>query len=76
MLKDALKPIQEINILEPLLVLSKKYYAGGEIVTEMITPQNQDMNTNITVTFKKGEDVFRLGKKYRVTFTQVEEKEV
>ena len=67
--------IQEINILEPLLVFSKKYYAGGEVVTELITPENQDMNTRIEITFKKGEDVFKLGQKYRVTFTQIEEKE-
>ena len=69
------EPISEINILEPLLVLSKKYYAGGEVVTELITPENKEMNTNIQITFKKGEDVFKLGKNYRVTFTQIEEKE-
>ena len=65
------EPIQEINILEPLLVYSKKYYAGGEIVTEFITPENQDMNTRIEVTFKKGEDAFRLKGKYRITFTEI-----
>lgn len=69
------EPIQEINILEPLLVLSKKYYAGGEVVTELITPENKEMNSKIEITFKKGEDIFKLGKKYRVTFTQIEEKE-
>lgn len=70
-----LEPIQEINILEPLSVFSKKYYAGGEIVTELITPQNKEMDTRIEITFKKGEDVFNLGQKYRVTFTQIEEME-
>lgn len=67
-------PKQEINILEPLLVLSKKYYAGGEIVTEFITPENQEMNTRIEITFKKNilKDVFILGQKYRVIFTQIE----
>ncbi len=69
------EPIQEINILEPLLVFSKKYYAGGEIVTELITPENKEMNTRIDITFKKEGDIFKLGKKYRVTFTQIEEKE-
>lgn len=66
------EPIQEINILEPLLVLSKKYYAGGEVVMELITPENKEMNTRVEITFKKGEDVFKLGQKYRVTFTQIE----
>lgn len=70
------EPIQEINILSPLSVFSKKYYAGGEIVIEFITPQNEEMNTRIEITFKKGEDLFKLGKKYRVTFTQIEEQEV
>ena len=68
-------PIQEINILEPLAVFSKKYYMGGEVVTEFITPENKEMNTRIEITFKKGEDVFKLGKKYRVTFTQITELE-
>lgn len=66
---------QNINILEPLLVFSKKYYAGGEVVTELITPNNKEMNTIITVTFKKNEDAFELNKKYRFTFTLVEEKD-
>ena len=68
------EPIQEINILEPLSVFSKKYYAGGEVVTEFITPQNEEMNTRIEITFKKGEDIFHLKKKYRITFTEIEEK--
>jgi len=68
-------PIEEINILEPLLVFSKKYYAGGEIVTELITPENKEMDTRIEITFKKGEDVFKLGQKYRVTFTQITKEE-
>lgn len=68
-----MREVEEINILEPLFVFSKKYYAGGEIVNELITPNNKDMNTLVTVTFKKGEDVFKLKGKYRVTFTQIEE---
>lgn len=68
-----MEPIGEINILEPLLVFSKKYYAGGEIVNELITPENEDLNTNITINFKKGGDIFKLGKKYKITFTEIEE---
>lgn len=68
-------PLSEINILEPLLVFSKKYYAGGEIVIEFITPNNDEMNTRVEVTFKNGEDVFKLRKKYKVAFTQIEETE-
>ena len=68
--------LSEIKILEPLLVFSKKYYAGGEIVTEFITPQNDKMNIRIEITFKQGKDMFKLDYKYRVTFTQIEETEV
>lgn len=66
----------EINIIEPLLVFSKKYYAGGEVVVELITPDNKELNTNINITFKKGEgfQIFQLGKKYIATFTQINEK--
>lgn len=66
----------EIKILEPLLLFSKKDYAGGETVIEFITPENKEMNTRVEITFKKEDILFKLGKKYRVTFTQVEEKEV
>lgn len=68
-----LNPINVMNILEPLSVFSKKYYASGEIVTEFITPKNDEMNTRIEVTFKKGENIFDLGKKYRITFTEIVE---
>ncbi|MFH1231365.1 MAG: hypothetical protein V1709_07715 [Planctomycetota bacterium] len=70
-----IEPISEINILEPLLVLSKKYYAGGEVVIEFITPENKEINSHVEITFKKSEDVFKLGQKYRVTFTQIVEQE-
>lgn len=59
-----------ITIQELLLVLSKKYYASGEIVVEFITPENKEINTRIEITLKKDKDLFQLGKKYKVTFIQ------
>ena len=63
----------EIKLKEPLFVLSKKYYAGGEVVIEFIVLNNQKVNVVMTLTFKTKEeaDIFELKKEYQVEFTPI-----
>jgi len=56
--------------LDRLMVISKKYYAGGEVVIELITPDNKNINCNMNITIKAGEDPFLLGGKYNITFAE------
>jgi len=53
-----------------LLVMSKKYYAGGEVVTELLLTDSPDMHCQVIITDKKGNDNFKLGAKYATLFTE------
>ena len=60
--------MEDIRVTEKVMVISKKYYAGGEVVTEFITPENQDVDCRISLTEKKGPSAFVLGDKYILSF--------
>lgn len=64
----------EIKLEKPLFILSKKYYAGGEVVIEFITLENKEDNAKIEMTFKNKEDAdrFELKKEYYAAFTLAE----
>ena len=64
----------EIRLVKPLYVLSKKYYAGGEVVIEFITLDNRDTNCKMEMTFKNkiDADQFELKKEYCVNFSLAE----
>lgn len=64
----------EIKLAKPLFVLSKKYYAGGEVVVEFITLDNKDNCAKVEMTFKNKEeaDRFELKKEYYAAFTLAE----
>lgn len=62
--------MEEIKLGENLLVISKKFYAGGEITTELIMPENKDINCNVMVTHKRGNSNFELGAKYALIFVK------
>jgi len=51
-----------------LLAISKKYYAGGEITTEFIVPDDPQISCQVIVTDKTGKDHFTLGAKYTLDF--------
>ncbi len=65
----------EFNLDKPLFVLSKKYYAGGEVVIELITLDNKNDCAKVELTFKNKEaaDFFELKKEYSLTFKPVKE---
>ena len=68
----------ELILERPFYVLSKKYYAGGEITIEFVILENKATNANLTITFKNNEEMaelFRLGKEYKLSFTQIEKGE-
>jgi hypothetical protein len=63
----------EIALKKPLYCLSKKYYAGGEVVLEFITLDNKDDCAKAELTFKTKEiaDMFDLKKEYEIKFKPV-----
>lgn len=60
--------MEDIKLGNNLLVISKKYYAGGEITTELIMPDSTDVNCNVTITHKRGDCNLELGAKYALLF--------
>lgn len=60
----------QIILNQPLFVLSKKYYAAGEVVIEFITQDNKENNYRAELTFRNSAeaDLFELGKEYQVSF--------
>ena len=66
-----------IEITKPLYALSRKEYAGGEVVYEFIVMNNIDVDAKFFLTLKQGEEVrlFKLGKEYDVGFKLTEGKE-
>jgi hypothetical protein len=60
--------MEGIKLGENILVISKKYYAGGEITTELIMPENKDIHCQVIITHKKGDCKFELGAKYALLF--------
>jgi hypothetical protein len=48
----------ELKLKEPIYIMSRKDYATGERTFEGITLQNQEINTQLIITFKgKDKDV-------------------
>lgn len=64
--------MEDIRVMEKVMVISKKYYAGGEVVTEFITPENQVIDCHISITQKKGGNAFVLGDSYFISFARVD----
>jgi len=64
----------EIELDKPLYVLSKKYYAGGEVVIEFVTLDNRDNFAKMEITFKDKQEAekFELKKEYYVDFNPIE----
>jgi len=60
--------MEDIKLGENLLVISKKYYSGGEVVTELIMPENKDIDCHISITHKNSPNAFVLGDKYTLSF--------
>lgn len=60
----------EITLQKPLFVLSKKYYAGGEVVIEFVTLDNKNDYAKLELTFKDigSADMFELKKEYELIF--------
>ena len=64
--------MEDIRLGERMVVISKKYYAGGEVVTELIMPENKDVDCHISITHKKGPNAFILGDSYQVSFSRLD----
>mgnify|MGYP001600839187 FL=1 len=63
----------ELTLSKPLYCLSKKYYAGGEVVIEFVTLDNRGNSAKIEAAFKTKEEAefFELKKEYSVDFKPV-----
>ena len=66
----------DLKLTKPFYVLSKKYYAGGEVTIEFVVLDNdKEISANLIITFKDRAtaDLFELRKEYDISFEQRKE---
>lgn len=63
-----------MRLKEPLYLLSKKYYAGGEVTLEFLIINNKELTANMNLTLKDKlvADLFELGQNYEIEFKKKE----
>jgi len=67
--------MEQLELKEPVFILSKKDYATGEVTFEGVIVDNSKLNLQLILTFKDPQDAdkyfLKLSQKYKIYFIPV-----